>query len=286
MKARYFFVGLYFLIGFNVMRVSAQEFRKTFHRNLESKGVNTVGIFNVNGNVKVEGYHGNNIVLTYEKIIRGNTKDDVSRGLNEVNLITEDSEGNVLIYLSAPFIHTRNEGNRIHYNINEDNLGYRYTFDITIRVPRNMPVNASTINGHEVEVDGIYAPMEINNVNGSVKMSGISGKTTARTVNGNIIADYDRSPDTGSLYKTINGKIDLTFPKNFSGDFRYHIMNGHFYTNFDEVSSIPTKADVVKRATGNGIRYKIEKDASIRIGKGGAEYTTSVLNGNIFVKHQ
>ncbi len=73
-------------------------------------------------------------------------------------------------------------------------------------------------------------------------------------------------------------------PRHFSGDIKYHIMNGHFYTNFDQINGVPSKIDVKKRKNGKGILYKIDKNASIRIGKGGPEYSPVDIKWKYFFK--
>lgn len=285
MKSRVIAVTFLFVIGLFISTASAQEYRKTFNRELSADGINMTGIYNVNGNVHVIGYKGNKILISYEKIIKGRNDKEVSRGAKEVSLKTDNSDGSVLIYLTAPFIYVRREGNKINYNIHSENKDFQYTFNITIKVPETMELHVSTINGHNVTVKGVRGLLHVHNVNGSIQLSGVSGKTEAVTVNGNIVADYIKDPGAASSFRTVNGKIDLTMPKHFSGDIKYHIMNGHFYTSFDEVSSVPSKVNVKKRRTGNGILYKIGKNNVLRVGNGGPEYSAWVLNGNIFLRH-
>ncbi len=206
MKLRIFAADILLLLDILVSTASAQEYRKTFNRELPAGGINVIGIYNVNGNVQVVGYKGNKILISYEKIIKGENNEDVQRGAKEVSLKTDNSDGAVLIYLTAPFIHALREGNKINYNIHSDNKEYKYTFNITVKVPESMELNASTINGHKVEINDVHGLLHVHNVNGSIQLSGVSGKTDAATVNGRIVAEYVKAPGARALSGLSTGK--------------------------------------------------------------------------------
>lgn len=267
--------------------VLAQKYQKVTSKKLAFQkvdGSQVIRVYNINGNVNVEGYRGKQLELTSEKIISANSEQNKEKGIREMQLKTDKVGNTILIYVDAPFIHVRKEGDHINYNVREHNLDFKYKFNVTVKVPGNTIVHASTINNGEVSVSKIKSDVNVKNVNGSIKINDTSGLTHASTVNGKITARYTSNPESESTFRTVNGDIDAGFKKDLSADLSFKTLNGGVFTNFDNAKIMPTQIKQSSEKSGHSIVYKISKNPPLRIGKGGPKLHFSTVNGSIYIR--
>lgn len=246
---------------------------------------NTVKVYNIHGNITVEGYDGEEIRITAVKQIEADNQNELDRAGKELQLRIEEGNDRILVYVDAPFIHVKKRGDRISYNINDWDDHYDFLFDITIQVPRHIDLYASTINRGSVIVDNIHGrKLTVSNVNGKIELKQVSSLTEARTVNGDITASYLESPTGNSSYKTINGTIEVMYPDNLSADIRFKSLHGDLYTDFPNIHRLRNQVETEKTSRGGETTYRIDKYSPLRIGEGGPEFSFEVLNGNVYVK--
>ena len=241
---------------------------------------------NISGDVQVTGYEGDAIQLTVQKSIRAKNKNDLARGWEEVQLVTEVDGSMARVYLEAPFIKTEVKNNDLHYQMNRhDNDDYQFRFDFTVRVPQRTNLRVSTINEGDVRIEGIASKqIETNNINGNIWGTAISGTVRAQTINGNIDIAYIQSPVRESKYKTINGDINLSFPPDLAANVRFESMNGDLFTDFPEVEYLPASVETKQNQSGQKTTYRVDKSTQVRIGEGGPLLDFEVLNGSVYLK--
>lgn len=269
--------------------VQAQEYHATIRKELAFTGSvpHRLNIWNINGTVTVEAYNGSNVQIEARETVKADQESYVQRGVKELSLKTEENGSAIDIYIDAPFVTIRHDGEGISYNIcGDSDRKYHFNFDITVKVPAKLNVRASTINNGDVRIKGVDGVIEADNVNGAIHLEHITGETHARTVNGGITATFLAAPGSGSGFQTVNGDIRVSMPGNLSADLTYDTMNGDLYTNYDDVHMLPAKLKVDKNSSLSVTRYKINKSAPLRIGNGGPQYRFHTLNGNIYVSKQ
>lgn len=243
-------------------------------------GPHVLFVQNVQGDVKVEGYNGDKVELTAAKTITANNKADAEKGRREVQLKTEASGDTVYVYLEAPFIYRR-KGRMRSMNIDRDEDDYDFAFDITIKVPRQTNLEVSTVNNGEVTVANTQGAVKANNVNGPIKISNIEGTTKANTVNGDVDVTYTKNPTGDSDFRTINGKLNVVFKPNLSADFTFKTMHGEFYSDFNDLKTLPAQTIQNTKNKGSGTVYKVDNRQAMRLGKGGPTFSFETLNGNV-----
>ena len=155
---------------------------------------NVLVLKNISGHVRVVGYQGDEVRLTARKKIRADNREDLARAQEEVQLVAE-TEGNVAwVYLEAPFIRTERQGDDLRYQVNRHDDDYHFRFDFTVEVPTQTNLRVSTVNG-DVSVEDVAArQIDVNNVNGPIRCTDISGTTHAQTVNGEMDITYAEAP--------------------------------------------------------------------------------------------
>lgn len=229
--------------------------------------VGTLKVFLINGSITVSGYTGKDVVINTK--VRANTykKKKINKyGLKKIestsNEFTVEEVDNVIRVKPAhnhPFI------------------------DFEIKVPKKFNLKLKTINRSNIYVEHVNGEIEVSNINGKVDMKDISGSVIADALNKNITISFKKVFDNIPMaFTSLNGNIDITFPKSLKADIKAKSDNGDVYTDFEiKMDSKP----VVKRSNSSGVyKVKVEKWAFGSINGGGTKVTFKTLNGDIIIR--
>ena len=159
---------------------------------------------------------------------------------------------------------------------------YEVTFDLTIRVPPGTRLRLCTINDGDIRVQGTSGDFQIDNVNGAITVEALRGSGSAETVNGPVSASFLQAPGTASLFKTVNGDVDVTFPPTLSAELRLKTFNGGLFTDFD-VDPLPPAPPTRTRRNGMFV-YRSGEFTRARVGDGGPQITLDTFNGDVRVR--
>lgn len=252
----------------------------------EAGANNELWLKNIQGDVTVLGYDGNTVEISVEKTIDARNQEDLQKGIEDIQLVAELDDNVMLVYMDAPFVDAHRKGDHFHYNTDRHDNDYSYRMDFTVKVPRTVNLKVSTINDGSVTIEDVQPQrIEARNVNGSIQATGISGQTSAITVNGDVDISFVEAPNEYNRFKTINGDITLLMPENSSADVSFKSMNGDFYTNFENIDYLPAEVSSAKEGKRNRTTYRIDRSTKIRIGQGGPTVETETLNGEVYLKH-
>lgn len=256
---------------------------------------NAVLIYNIDGDVQVEGTTGDHVIVVVEKIITAKTEARLAIGKAEIQLGSMDLADSLIFYVKGIGQEFgRNPGRKNNsghggwgyiwnQGKNHNDLQYEYTMNFKIKVPRNVHVMASTVNDGDVLVSNTNGEVIARNVNGHIKLKDISGATNANTINGNVDIDYTKNPGSDCRYYTLNGDIRVNFPSIVSGRMSFKSFNGDLYTNFDPLTSLPPVVN--KKESDKGVKYKIE-DQHYQIRTGGPLLDVETFNGDAYLKEK
>lgn len=286
-----------------VVQALAQTFTEKISKELsfEKKGANnTLMIFNINGDVKVEGYSGDKVVIEVTKKINGKTQARLDKGKEEIQLGVLDRADTLMVYVKG----VCNEFGRVKskrdnwqgkwngwgYNWNDCRNGrgngncdkeYDYQMDFTIKVPASVNLFASTVNDGDVEITNMNGYLLVDNINGNVRLKNISGATNASTINGSVDLDYSSNPPGDSRYYSLNGDINANFRKGLAAQLTFKSFNGEFYSSVDDIS--PMAVVMEKYNKGEGIHYKVNGNR-YKVRQGGPLLDFETFNGNVYLK--
>lgn len=249
----------------------------------QNASANVLAIYNINGSIKVEGYSGNKVLIEIDKTITGKTNEILDKGKQEFKLNFDQKADSIIAYIAEPFDSRPNHGRR---NWDGPKIEYNFELDFTVKVPFEMNLQVSTVNGGDVDVKDVTGMLGVNNVNGAITIVNAKGAAIARTINGNVVANYVTLPPGESDFKTLNGDIKISYPADFSADCQFKSFNGEFYTDFPNTESLPVKVVKNEENKPNKTVYKLSTETMIRIGKGGPTYKFETFNGNIYIKKQ
>ncbi|HKK24608.1 MAG TPA: hypothetical protein VJ941_03220 [Gracilimonas sp.] len=257
------------------MRIPASELNRetVFHFN------------NINGDLNVEGYNGDEILITGSKIVTGKPNLRRSFDPDEFYLDRLSGNGHLFVFVKRPGLEVEIDGNELKYHSDRINNWEKdvqgFEFNLQIKVPDYLMSDISTINGGEVVVSGLRNGVEARNINGSVIIRNISGgPIKGETVNGNVIAEFDENPVEDVEFHTVNGNIEVSALKGFSAYVTFKSFQGELYTDFDDNSfrsDRSVKKDGMKR-------FSFRNSETIQFGQGGPNVLLRLLNGNAYIK--
>jgi hypothetical protein len=200
-----------------------QQINKDFSLSKEA-GSSVLAIYNINGFIKVEGYSGNKIVIEVAETISAKDAQTLEVGKQEFKLQFSQNADSVVAYIAEPF-DSRPKQNRN----NSHKIDYQYKLDFTVKVPYQMNLHLSTVNGGNLTIKDVSGTLKALNVNGAIRLTNVKGATEARTINGNVEANYLANPPEMSSYYTLNGDIKIDYPANLSADLKFETFNGNVY---------------------------------------------------------
>jgi hypothetical protein len=243
----------------------------------------TLAIYNVDGAIRVEGYSGNKVVLEVDKTISAETNAVLEQGKQEFKLEFEQKADSIIAYISHPFDSRPHRGRK---NYDGPKIDYSFSLDFVVKVPYTMNMHVATVNNGDVDISDVTGKLEVNNVNGAITILNAKGTAIARTINGNVTANYTALPPGESDFKTLNGDIKITYPPALSVDCQFKSFNGEFFTDFPNTETLPVKVVKNEENKANKTVYKLSTETKIRIGNGGPLYKFETFNGNIYIKKQ
>jgi hypothetical protein len=227
----------------------------------------------INGGITVKGYDGKDAIIEARpegssgKHRRAAERSDGMKRIDMVGtgLTVEESENVIRV------------GTR---SINED-------MQLSIQVPYNTSLKLHTINGGDLVVDHIVGDVELEDTNGKITATHISGTAVVNALNGKVLVTFDKiSGDKPMSFSSLNGDIDVTFPADVKAKLKLKSDNGAIYSDFDiQLDSAARKPIVQDSQSGHG-KYQVHFDKAMYglINGGGAEMQLTSFNGNIYIR--
>ncbi|MFS4493302.1 DUF4097 family beta strand repeat-containing protein [Maribacter sp. 2308TA10-17] len=269
--------------------LTAQKFNETISKelNFSSKSDNNMLIVkNINGPIRVEGYDGSSIRLEAERTISAKRESYLEEGKQEIKMEIKELDNRIYVYVETP----NNDFNTVtgRYENTRNNrwvrLNYRFEVNFVLKVPKSTSVELSTMNDGDIYAKDVQGnEIIVNNLNGSITLENIAGRTDVNALNKDINITYYKNPNGDSKYHSLNGDINVTFKENLNADVSFKSLNGDMYTNYDTTA---LKPDLIKTKSknGKGTMYNMSSNQSYRIGKGGIRLDFNLLNGDATLK--
>lgn len=194
-----------------------------------------------------------------------------------MRLQIKEEKNKIILYVDAPW----RSGDGVNYR-GWHYYGYDVIYDFDLKVPHKMSLYLKTVNHGKVLVQGVEGEFEVKNVNAGIEVSDINGAALVSTVNGPIKVSFTRNPVSECSFKTVNGKIEVVLHDGLNADIKLKTFNGKVFTDFD-VSSLPREDRTVEERKGSRRIYRRGDSHTVRVGKGGPEFSFDTLNGSIYV---
>jgi hypothetical protein len=136
-----------------------------------------------------------------------------------------------------------------------------------IKLPRKLDsVDLNTVNG-SIKLSDISAEIAAQTVNGSVELANVASVNKAQSVNGNIKAVLKEAGSDSMEFKNVNGNIEVQVKGDLDADLEAAAVHGAI--TIDDAFGVQVQKQMVGQK------------ASGQIGAGGSQLKITTVNGNI-----
>lgn len=222
------------------------------------------------GDISVEGYEGNEVVIVADAPIRDADEGEPPRpdGLRRIQSssvgLTVEENDNVV---------------SVRMDFSPKNA------DLEIRVPRRTSVKASLVNGGDVEIDSVTGEHELSNVNGDVIATDVSGSAVINATNGDVRATFTAVDAMKAMsFTSFNGDVDVTLPGNLAADLIVGSQQGDVFTDFDVVAQTDPPNVQQRAGPTGGRQVRVSHQTRYAIGGGGSEIRLTTFNGDVMIR--
>lgn len=218
----------------------------------------SVSVSNVNGAILVQGWDGDEVRVEAVKKVKAGSRDSAEEAMRRLEVRIDHQGDHLEIDTKLP---KRSEGVFDWMFGNHSNANVTYT----VSVPRRTDVEVDTVNG-KVRVRGVAGRVGASTTNGGIEMEDLRGSVRASTTNGGIDVELvEVSAGQGMRFSTTNGGIDLVLPRTIQASVDADTTNGGI--DLDGL-----QAD---------IRSKSRRHLRAEVNGGGPEIELSTTNGGI-----
>jgi DUF4097 and DUF4098 domain-containing protein YvlB len=217
------------------------------------------------GQVKIEGYNGDEVVIQANSGYEA--PPERAKGLKPMYNSAVDNSG---IGLSVT-----PENGGLHIE-----KATRKQIKYTIKLPRKVALLFQETNwqGSSVVISNMDGDLEIRTNNSSIDLNNVTGPVVANTINGEVSITYSSlSQEKPTAISTINGPIDITLPANTKANMKLRSINGEMYTDFD--LGVKSSKDGLSKVGGGN---QIDGTAN----GGGVEMQLKTISSNIYIRKQ
>lgn len=219
---------------------------------VETRAIEPAGTFqlkNTNGSVEITTGGERQVRIEAEKAASS------EQALNALDVVIGGQGDRVEVLTRAPHGPWGIFGPQVRVN-------YRIT------LPASARVDVEDING-SVRVSGVSGSVRVRSVNGSVRVEDAAGEVAAHSVNGSIHVSYSTVLPQGlHSFATTNGSVTVRLPANVSGSFQADTVNGGISTD------LPL---AVQGHFGT-------KHLRGQLGEGGGRFEINTVNGSVAIK--
>ena len=227
----------------------------------------------INGGITVHGYNGKDAIVEARP----------EGGSSRRHRAPERSDGMRRIDISGTGLNVEESDNVIRVGtraINDD-------IQLNIQVPFNTSLKLHTVNGGDIVVDHIVGDVELEDTNGNITATHISGTAVVNALNGKVVVTFDKiSGDKPMSFSSLNGDIDVALPGDTRAKLKLKSDNGAVYSDFDiQLDSSARKPVVQDTQSGRG-KYRVQFDKALYglVNGGGTEMQLTTFNGNIYIR--
>jgi len=152
--------------------------------------------------------------------------------------------------------------------------------DLIIYAPRETSLKLRCVNDGDILVEGLSGEFDLNNVNGAVSLKDVTGSVVAHALNRDLTVTFARvAPDKAMSFTTLNGDIDVAFPRDLRADLELETKYGEIHSEFELKPRAVSEAEA-RRYKGR-MPIRLGKSMTAAINGGGPVMTFKTMNGDV-----
>ena len=157
---------------------------------------------------------------------------------------------------------------------------------VVARIPNRADLSLSTLNDGEIIVSNVTGNLELDNMNGPITATGISGSVIAESMNDTIDVSFVAIDDVNATsLESMHGDLSLRLPAGAGAQLHLDSSQGEIISDF-EVDVQPTPPTVERDERRGGVAIRIESVIIANINGGGPVIRLKTLHGNINIRKQ
>ena len=240
-------ISLGALMMFALAASASEQYTDEFHRTVPLTANGRVSLENINGNVTITGWDRNEVQIDAVK------KANEQQKLAEARIEVDASSDSVRIKTKYPDHHTNNNPATVTYELH---------------VPRAARLdNIDLVNG-SLDISGVSGEIKTSLVNGNTKVHDLAGRAEFSSVNGKIDASYRSLQNVSTIaLKSVNGSVRLGLPPSPNADVSVSTVNGGITTDYP------------LQVQGKFVGHHIDG----KLGSGGTRIEISNVNGSVHI---
>lgn len=231
--------------------------QETITRNWPASGIRRVEVQEQNSSVSIAGGDASSISLVADVRTRG--FEPKAQAENK-GYFTTEIKGDTLVI-------GRSGKKRVRFPFHKREVQVAYT----IKVPESMILAIRTVNGR-IQIEGVSGQTSATTVNGHIELEAPgSSAVSAKTVNGHVRVRF-RDGFQGAQLKTVNGSVRAVLPASASFFCDLSQVNGDFEASFPlSIHSHPGSRRVSGTVNGGQHPLKITTvNGDVEVERGGA----------------
>ncbi len=198
---------------------------------------------NVNGDIEVSSWDGDEIEIRAEIRIKAPSKSKAEELYEKIEFLIDEKEGYLSVEADLPRMRQVGFLFGDHISI---------AIDYEIRVPGTTDLDLTSVNG-DIDAEAVRGLFDIRTTNGSIDLRGMKGGGEVKTVNGGVKCRIVEFPKKGSLdIKTTNGGVRLYLPEGVGGSLEAKTVNGGIDLDIPLTKSIRVKRRSISGVLGDG----------------------------------
>jgi hypothetical protein len=230
------------------------RYTEEFHQTYPLAAGGRIGLDNINGSVHITAWNQDQVKVDAVKY--AGTKER----LDEAKIEVEATRDFVSIRTKYP------DHDRTFDAGRNDPAGVEYT----LTVPRGAQLDEIQLINGSLDVHGVTAEVRASCINGRLTAEGLQGRVKLDTVNGRLEARFERLPKAPVELSSVNGSIDLILPSDAKADLEASTVSG----GIDDDFGLNVRHH---RFVGHYLRGEL--------GEGGTRIRVSNVNGQIEIRH-
>lgn len=205
---------------------SAATLTETVDRTIDVKPGAKVALTNVNGSITISAWDQPRVRVVAKKEVEGDRK-DAQEAMKELRVDLQPRDGGLVVTTHYP---REGEGIAGFFDwITGDRIQASVIYELT--VPRSMSLDIENTNGN-IHLSDITGRLELDTTNGRIEATRCAGTIDASTTNGAIRAELVRvTPGQPNTLTTTNGRIVLAVPENLAAEVDAGTTNGAIKTD-------------------------------------------------------
>ena len=241
----------------------------------------------MNGSISIEGYKGNSIeilarVKSLDKVSEGDERKRLKTKSNKTSQVKKDDprKGLTKVANTGMQLEIEKRGNSVSIGTMNRN---QYV-ELTLKVPFKSDLELQLHRGGDINVNNVQGSLDIQNLRGGIKATGIIGPIVAESVRKDVVVVFKSfNAEKPSSLNAHGGNVDISIPKKSKVRIEIKSYQGEIYSGIDsKFESI----DNVEEGDANSDRHStiVGGAMAASLNGGTQKLMINTFKGDVFVR--